>query len=1288
MQIKTNILPIGGMNKDDDPRHFEQGDYLDSRNMRIGSTNEQGDDGLIQNIKSTLEIALPDLGTIVGINHLGKVVDEENDLVFIFVYVNLSSNDKFTILKHNIKTNIISVIFSQLASDWGITIDMRFYNPVIVNNCLIWTDNVNNVRMMDVNRIEQSMLIGLKVNDDSAIAWDTNYAFNTGYTAGQYVNYYGNLFLVLASTIGQPVTPSIFKNALYNFIDGKVKVFNSSYGFDTGYDIGTYVCYLDKVYLVIQETSGIPNEPPNAPSNYTYKCQVVDCYLDVSTPNYFSLAALPPLISITPSYETNSTISVNKLKGRTFQFSYRYIYMDWRKSTYASPSIVAVPQGEEDINGNTGADPSLNNQLNLAIYSGNKEVRVIEVIARDSDDPTTWYKIDEIILFTDTNSRAYESETTIGIKFINNESRVIVDQVEVYTPFSYVPVRAKHMELIENNRLVFGNITEGYGKINSSVLIQLSYTDLASVTTQRTALALTPVVEQKTDNYLHTIKVALPQDSPGEAVFKLALRKGYMQPPNLITFSYNGTDLYPDTVRLGLINAFIAVYGIGEAAYGDYGEDQSHHFYIFPRYTETISENPYTDFLYEGYYDYTIDTNTNKYPVLSKGFTHSWGIIYKDNVGRTSPIIGGDKMIKYIPFSTENNTVSISTKPSILFNINHVPPSWAESYEIVYSGNNTVYWFLQLIGYKVRPGKVDHTNKLSFVGTNNTLRMKVSKAQALCRAEWDNWRVEEYSWQKGDRMKIIGTIDTNGVLTEFSDAIYDTEITGIYDDTDYVVSPFDPDDSITEQYVYFKKIPSLTLAESANIFFEIYRTNNNSNSDIYFTTGMTFNIGVNSNGNKYHYGNTNQVLNTNGTSMSPAIITNTSHDAWMYTRNFRNHANTITSKFWVESQFPTDWHESLKLTSSGFPIADIDNLKQNILTKRLRHGGALNIGTQINNISKFIFDDFLDLKDQYGAIEGIRFIGFTLKVLQYIKVSSIFIGRQESFNAGGEADYQFTNNIFGTSRPNEENWGTSHPESVTVCDRYLYYWDQSEGIVVRNAANGQIAISEAKMKRYFADLAKTLDAEDFADQIVIFSYSKETDELFCMFGIGSAQKEIVTFSEKQKRWKTIIDLPFNLGQFYWIGKQLFHTNGESIFEWWKGSDYMNIGDNLVEGKISFYANNDPAKIKTFDSLIIYQNGARPIFESIIVPEKSSAVSAEMKSYIYDVNINEKEGVYYCQINRDINDPDPKNATENAKLMNGRRLRGIFANIIMKFTATTKITLSNIIALTTPSERSQ
>ncbi len=1245
-----DIVPIVGLNTDDDPRHFEPGDYEKMRNLHVGPAQNQGDEGLISSIKSTLEVNFPTVNGWPGDNwlHLGVAKDEENDRAYIIGYCETDPGPSkwFVIIKHNILDNTTKIIFQGLADDWNIKAwdsDMqKCYNPRIVDNRLIFSDNVNDIRQIDVVKMETT--------------WDAD-------------------------------------------IDSVVVFYSWVYANMIGYPIGSFIYYLDYVYVILQSTIGIGSLPPDGPAYYGPIARVVDVYLDPIDPNNFTLAALPPLIAPIAEYIPTPSIAVNQLKGKTWQFSYQYIYMDYRRSTFAPPSLVPAPSQEENIDGSPETDPSHNNTIRLSIDTGNEQVRSIRIVARTSEDPSTWFIIDEIFVVTDKNYRQHGANRQLYVYFYNDKAGAVVPAAEVYNLFHYVPIRAKHMELIEGNRLSFGNITEGYTRIGAFVNVGLAWEDLGGITTQIVPLNVIESARQVyEEDFDFLLRFTIPTVNPRACEFEIYTNIQDGQGEVKSSYIYNGTDSYPSTVTAGLLAALEVNYP-GEAS-ACFSGTTIYQFCAFPR-SGSIFSRPMASWTYSFQYVISSVVSVDKVRQLKTGATHAWSLVYRDLAGRITPLIGAEEMTKYIPFPTENTSSNVGRRPLITFELSHVPPPQAESYEIAYAGNKSTSWHLQLMGYNFTYAKKEHADSsFPFTPWTDYFRIRVKKAQSNTRDNLLNWSVEEYAWQKGDRIRIMGKVSGVGVLTEINDAIYDVEIMAVFDDAELenTIGDSATATETTDQWIYFPVNPNISFTPGTggapnwypdNLWVEIYRPFT-TESNLYFTTGMTFAIGVDVYGNKYHKGDVDQILDSSGVSTTPASVANTSHDNWKYLRNFRNVDDDQNFPLWVESQYASDFYLTNKLTSQGNPIPNIDSQQQNVLTKRLRHGGKVNIGSQLNFIAEFKFDDYLDLKDENGPIEGLRLVGFVLKVIQYTKVVSVFISRLESFSATGDPQYLFTDKVFGSQRPSLENWGSKHPDSITVHNRHLYYWDESEAIVVRNAANGQEDITN-KMRRYFKDKADTLKAYGTQHNVwVQFGFSQATNELFCLFGTGTDVQEIITFSEDNQRWKSQFEVNFQRGVMYWFGKRLFQTMFSNVYEWWAGADYNNLTGTTRTPKLVFYNIQDPVKVQIFKAVHAYMTGGRPQFDSIIIPAKATAGAGAMETNIYDVNIEEKEGVFYCEILKDINTPGP--GDQDHKEMNGREMRGLYIRVEMTVqnaaALNDQVTISNLAITSTPSERSK
>lgn len=1226
MLEKNIIAPTGGLNTDDDPRYLPEGDYLKLLNMRTGTSQDQGDKGMVESFLSHYELIIPceDDDEFIEI---AVATDEETREAFILGFQG-GVTPYFEIYKFIIDQDSIIKIYRGLASSWGIHENTKIYNPRILDGKLVFTDNETPIRYIDLARIEKSFTKGIGLA--TVLRWDSTASYSIG---------------------------------------------------DIIYIAGSY--YKSRVNL------NVGNSPSSSPTEWENLCKMLEAYGNIIDVSLFTLTANPPLLSANIEYINDPSRQANNLRQKTFQVSYRYTYIDYRKSTYSPPSIVPAPDQQETPDGQLSPTPTYHNGIAIQINAGNEEVRGIELIARSSEDPAAWFVIGEIQLYDRAGVRAVPPRSLYTYQWYNDSARELVNASEVYRLFTYVPITSKHMELIEGNRLAFAYIKEGYDRIQPNVAISLSYEDLSGLSTQSQTLQVradfVAIIGGGRDDFEKDwqLLLALP------AIKTIGTYSIWIQEvgesPVQASYYYDGTGAYPLTVKNGLISA-INTAGWGSSIRTTY-DDYSIAFF---QYITVGNEQAFVgwSFMNKSTVAIPVVGAVNKYPTTKMGTVQNFGIIYRDGAGRISPIAGTGEISVYIPYPTENASVNIKKRPVIDFNINHLPPVEAESYEIVYSGNRTVSWWLQLIGLNMQYGKKLDAHDdalLTNIDTRN-LRISLEDMYLAIRNKLPNWSVEQYVWEKGDRIRIIGQVDEFGQVTEGS-SMFDSEIIGVFLDTDWENPYAALGPTIDRSYIYFQIIPGFTFLTTpdsvrgfSDYLIEIYRPYKEFTTTLYFTTGMTFEIGVDGNGNKYHKGNTNQVLTALGLPSTPAIVRNTAHDGWKYFRNFVDKVLETVNATWVESEYASDYYLSQQLTSSGVPIPDLDNFKQSILSKRLRHGGKYNFGTELNQIAQFDYDDFKDVKDEHGPIEGIREVGFILKVLQHKKVSSIYISRMEAYGGGDESQFLFTDKVFGTLRPEVERFGTRHPESVCVHKNNLYFWDQMEGAVIRDTTNGAFAISSYKMFKFFLDKSRWLESE--GPKAVCFSYNVEADMLFCTF-MSAGVYDTIVFSENENRWKFSTDCI--LRKPFWFGRKMFHLYMGKIYEWWRDEDqgYFELTGEEKTGEWVIVSNKSPLKLKHYNALAVYQKGQTPA-AIVKVPEKASAVSREMETIVSPWT--EKEGVFYGSILRDVN--TPLLSGTNNKYMNGLRMRGQYCEIKLSFTEKIKaVKLFMAMVTSTYSERS-
>ena len=65
--------------------------------------------------------------------------------------------------------------------------------------------------------------------------------------------------------------------------------------------------------------------------------------------------------------------------------------------------------------------------------------------------------------------------SNVDLSFYNDKVKEVIDPGIMAEPFTYVPIVAGHMELVNGNAIVFGKITEGYDIITPIVKTELDY---------------------------------------------------------------------------------------------------------------------------------------------------------------------------------------------------------------------------------------------------------------------------------------------------------------------------------------------------------------------------------------------------------------------------------------------------------------------------------------------------------------------------------------------------------------------------------------------------------------------------------------------------------------------------------------------------------------------------------------------------------------------------------------------------------------------------------------------
>ena len=269
----------------------------------------------------------------------GNCIDAVNRNLYLFYIDNYYGSS--WIIEINIDTRVQTVVYYDKYNRIGFNPLFKIYNAKVVHGRLLWCDNNSPIYQVDIARAKRS------------------FYHKIGY--GQYPD------VAEWSAVRNYMPDEVVSNGNYFY-----KAVADSFGVEPKMDIGT---------------------------TWELLCLIEDAYYSTNVENFY-FEAMPPKYPPVLIYESDDTRKINNLRQTLFQAAYRYVYIDWRKSTFSPASIVPVPQAEETTaTGLANEQISLNNKLKITVNWGGEEVRAVEIVARSSQDPSKWFLVDTLNKF-------------------------------------------------------------------------------------------------------------------------------------------------------------------------------------------------------------------------------------------------------------------------------------------------------------------------------------------------------------------------------------------------------------------------------------------------------------------------------------------------------------------------------------------------------------------------------------------------------------------------------------------------------------------------------------------------------------------------------------------------------------------------------------------------------------------------------------------------------------------------------------------------------------------------
>jgi hypothetical protein len=223
--------------------------------------------------------------------------------------------------------------------------------------------------------------------------------------------------------------------------------------------------------------------------------------LDSEKLEFLTLAKKPPLDPPTFTFFTDSSVEENNIYENTYQFAYRYVYLDGEVSAISKYSELAVSQQQLRDGLITDEQKLENNAIRVAVTTSVADVRRIEVLARNGNTGA-WFIIDEI------GNPSLSSEATLYTDFKNDQLYRFISTTDSDKLYDAVPLTAQS-QTISGGRLFLGNYTEGYANQKNDISLWPNYDIRVDVE----EIAATPLAEDMNVNkyvQLDTSLLSLP----------------------------------------------------------------------------------------------------------------------------------------------------------------------------------------------------------------------------------------------------------------------------------------------------------------------------------------------------------------------------------------------------------------------------------------------------------------------------------------------------------------------------------------------------------------------------------------------------------------------------------------------------------------------------------------------------------------------------------------------------------------------------------------------------------
>jgi hypothetical protein len=290
-------------------------------------------------------------------------------------------------------------------------------------------------------------------------------------------------------------------------------------------------------------------------------------------------------------------------------------------------------------------------------------------------------------------------------------------------------------------------------------------------------------------------------------------------------------------------------------------------------------------------------------------------------------------------------------------------------------------------------------------------------------------------------------------------------------------------------------------------------------------------------------------------------------------------------------------------------------------------------------MSSFDSGNYGILSARFGALTGMREIGYTLKMIQEQNYNSAFIGRRQIQNADGSTQLVVTDSLIGSVNPSEEMYGTKYPGSIITNGRRLYWLDTIKGCVVREAGNQPFRISDYGMVRYWRDACRQIEVLGYE---VLTGWDWQTESLFITRKSDILSSgETINFYDPEREsgeagWVSEHDFKDAGGLFVdmygYVGKTFTSTLGGGVFIHNAVNSYLNLYGQAKTFSITSIFNPELDTEKVF--LAHWMKANQSLTKAIFTVPASAQNPNGMRTYLVPGNYAVREAQYFSDLKND------------------------------------------------------